>query len=164
MNQETWTTLERFPKYEVSDTGKVRAKNYLKMGFTKELKQYNKRGYRSVTISDINGKLTQMLVHRLVAMAFLENKDNKPQVNHKDSNRANNNVSNLEWCDAFENMQHYERNRKKPIHNQKVVLNIETGIYYSSANEAAKTYGYKHNVIHQYLNGSQKNKTPFIYV
>jgi hypothetical protein len=164
MNQETWVTIEKFPKYEISNTGKVRAKNYLKMGIVKELKQYNKKGYKSVTIPDNNNKLTQITVHRLVAIAFLSNENNKPQVNHKDRNRSNNNVFNLEWCDAFENMQHYEKNRTKPIHNQKVVLNVETGIFYNSANEAAKTYGYKHNVIHQYLNGSQKNKTPFIYV
>lgn len=163
MNQEIWITLEKFPNYEISDTGKVRAKNYLKMGIVKELRQYNKRGYMSVTIPDNTGKLTQIMVHRLVAMAFLENKNNKPQVNHKDSNRSNNNLSNLEWCDSFENMQHYERNRIKPIHNQKIVLNIETGIFYNSANEAAKSYGYKQNVIHQYLNGSHTNKTPFIY-
>jgi hypothetical protein len=163
MNQQKWVTLEKFPNYEISNTGKVRAKNYLKMGIVKELKQYNKRGYRSVTIPDNSGKLTQMMVHRLVAMAFLENKNNKPQVNHKDSNRANNDVINLEWCDAYENMQHYEKNRTKPIHNQKVVLNLETGIFYASANDAAKAHGYKHNVIHQYLNGSQINKTPFIY-
>ena len=51
-----------------------------------------------------DGVSKRLLVHRLVAMAFIPNKDNLPQVNHKDENKGNNNVQNLEWCTARYNM------------------------------------------------------------
>ena len=53
-----------------------------------------------------NGKRKSYLVHRLVAFAFIENKESKPDINHKDGNPLNNDVSNLEWCTKSENMQH----------------------------------------------------------
>lgn len=65
-----------------------------------------KKGYCSVDLYDSNHKRHQMLVHRLVAEAFIPNPDNLPQVNHKDENPRNNSVENLEWCTAIYNM-HY---------------------------------------------------------
>lgn len=63
----------------------------------KILKQMVGRGYLQVGLLD-NGKQKTAKVHRLVAEAFLPNENNYPCVNHKDENRKNNNVSNLEWC------------------------------------------------------------------
>lgn len=63
------------------------------------------RGYRFVNISGSDGKQKTKLVHRLVAMAFLPNPNNFPEVNHKNGVRHDNRVENLEWCNGSQNMQ-----------------------------------------------------------
>lgn len=68
----------------------------------------NRDGYYSVMLS-VDGKTKNPNVHYLVAKTFIFNPDNKPQVNHKDGNKTNNDVSNLEWSTRSENMQHAKR-------------------------------------------------------
>jgi hypothetical protein len=71
----------------------------------KFLKQEISKGYKRVTLS-INGKTKRFQVHRLVAMYFIENKLNRPCVNHIDGDKQNNNFNNLEWCTHSENENH----------------------------------------------------------
>jgi len=90
--------------YAVTQDGKVWAyQNRLHKG--KFLKPSLKKGYPFVCLCK-GSKIVQKTVHRLVAEAYLPNPDNLPQVNHKDSNKENNNLSNLEWCTASENKKH----------------------------------------------------------
>lgn len=62
-------------------------------------------GYQRVVLQ-LNGIRKHVKVHRLVALYFLENPENKPEVNHKDGNKLNNHVDNLEWVTPKENEQH----------------------------------------------------------
>ena len=64
------------------------------------------KGYYLMVNLSKNNKSKKFLIHRLVATSFLENIDNKEQVNHKDGNKKNNNVENLEWCSRTENIRH----------------------------------------------------------
>ncbi len=121
---EIWKEIKGFERYEVSNTGKVRSKAFTRINErirngkkavfscfypAKELKpdiiKCNNTSYARVTLSKDN-KQTRVFVHRLVALAFLENKENKPCVNHIDNNGLNDNVENLEWCTHSENMIH----------------------------------------------------------
>jgi hypothetical protein len=92
-------------QYQVSNTGIVRNKLTGKI-----LKpQKDGKGYLRVSLSKNNVQVT-IKVHRAVAMAFIPNPDNLPQVNHKDTNKENNTVSNLEWISNYDNMQHAIKN------------------------------------------------------
>lgn len=97
--------------YEVSNDGRVRRiagwsnKNNGYRYPTGELKQNNVHGYMRVALYK-KGVPTRYSVHRLVASAFLKNPNNLPQVNHKDGNKGNNNVKNLEWVTQSQNMKH----------------------------------------------------------
>lgn len=87
--------------YAVSDAGEVkslRKNRILKL-------QSNRDGYLLVMLSK-NGISKGYLVHRLVAKAFIDNPQNKPEINHIDEDKTNNSVSNLEWCTRSENLRH----------------------------------------------------------
>lgn len=100
--------------YQISNTGKV--KNIIRNSILKP--GIGTTGYYLVILCKNKVKKTSK-VHRLVAKAFIENPDNLPFVNHKDSNRLNNHISNLEWCDNSGNMQHcFNKGRGKiPVMN-----------------------------------------------
>lgn len=85
--------------YSVSDMGEVRNDITLK-----QLSLRTQQGYKHVTLT-IEGKAKSFRVHRLVALAFIPNPQNKPYVNHIDCNRSNNVVENLEWVTPAENSQ-----------------------------------------------------------
>lgn len=96
-----WRTVQKNDHYEVSDNGEVRS---LVTG--KTLAQVkNNRGYYLVSLWR-NNKGRMELVHRLVAEAFIPNPLGKRTVNHKDGDKSNNSVENLEWMTGQENMSH----------------------------------------------------------
>lgn len=96
--------------YQVSDLGNVRSLYRYGVYSPKEkATQTNNYGYKTVMLSK-DGVSKRVTVHRLVAIAFLPNPRNAPQINHIDENKANNCVSNLEWCDAKHNCSSYARN------------------------------------------------------
>lgn len=101
---EKWKDIKEYVgHYQISDSGRVKS---LK-GTPKILKQDCKR-YSYVCLYK-NGKNKRFAIHRLVAQQFLPAVENKTQVNHKDGNRWNNNVDNLEWCSPKENAIHSNR-------------------------------------------------------
>ena len=105
-NKEVWRKIgyDLDSRYEVSNIGRVRSTNYKNTGETKILSlSIEHGGYRHVRLCNVDGKRRTYQVHRLVAMAFIPNPDNKPCINHLDEDPSNNCVENLEWCTYGEN-------------------------------------------------------------
>ena len=117
--------------YAITDDGKVWS--YRKNKF---LKPFLARGYSKVRLYT-NDANKQFLIHRLVAEAFLPNPQNLPQINHKDENKLNNSVDNLEWCDAKYNINYGEHNKNVARSHCKKVYCIELDKVFESAKSAA---------------------------
>jgi hypothetical protein len=111
---EIWKDIIDFEgRYQVSNLGRLKSLqgNFPSKRKEKILKLSLKNGYPK-TLLWKDSKATTARVHRVVAFAFLDNPYNKPNINHKDGNRANNVVENLEWCTQKENI-HHSRNITK---------------------------------------------------
>lgn len=98
-DKRVWRKIEGFNRYEVSNYGEVKSLYYNKI----MAPQDNAFGYKYVTIVSDQRKRKNRYIHRLVAKAFIKNPHSKPHVNHKDFNKANNHVVNLEWVTPKEN-------------------------------------------------------------
>jgi hypothetical protein len=155
-----------FEDYFVTTDGKI---------FSIKLNRYiiqrlDEKGYLSVSLNT-NGYRKYMKVHRIVALNYLSNPDNKPQVNHIDGNKQNNDVSNLEWVTGSENIKHAikaglrdKAHEKARIDNQKLVLHTKTGIYYDSLKLACKALGLNYGSTRQFITGKRKKDIGLCYV
>lgn len=116
-----WKDISQNNKYEVSDTGIVRRKDNKNV-----LSGCVASGYRSVKLTFDNGKQQRFYVHRLVAQHFIPNGDPKHKtfVNHRDRNKLNNKVDNLEWVSPRENNLHYYRQVQKQKKERKAITPI----------------------------------------
>lgn len=101
--EEIWKTIEDYPNYMVSNMGRVKAINWHREGKEKEMKPYTTyKGYLRLRLTK-NGKSKQFQIHRLVAEAFIPNPDNKPQIDHINTDKTDNRVENLRWVTNKEN-------------------------------------------------------------
>jgi hypothetical protein len=156
--------IKGFENYSIDEKGRVWS--HVIQRFIKH--QMNRYGYLTVKLSN-NGKKMHKSVHRLVAEAYLDNTENKKEVNHIDGIKTNNNLENLEWATRSENAKHSWNNGLQK-HSQKrldavrekisiIVLDLQTGVYYNSIAEAAKLYKIHPMSLREMLNGKYKNKT-----
>lgn len=106
---EIWKDIKGYEGlYQVSNLGNVKSLNYNKTKKEKVMKPYkDSQGYLQV---ELKGKAH--IVHLLVARAFIPQEENKMEINHKDKNKLNNNVNNLEWCDRTYNVRY---SHSKPV-------------------------------------------------
>lgn len=161
---EVWKTINGFPNYEISSFGNVRNSKGLILKPKK-----NKGGYLEVCLCE-NGKRKSFLVHRLVAIHFIDNSNNYNEVNHKDENKTNNHVSNLEWCSPKYNSNYGTRTKRMiQTHNERqtkrsekpVLVYLKDGSLvgeFKSLSECERQINYSIGMISMCLNGKTNSR------
>lgn len=105
---EVWKDIKGYEnKYQISNLGKVRNTNTKKLYIT----SIDTRGYYRINLYNNLGEYKTFRVHRLLGIAFIPNPNNYPCINHIDGNKANNDLSNLEWCTHQQNTIHAVQNK-----------------------------------------------------
>lgn len=159
MKEEIWKDIEGYEGlYQVSNLGRV--KNIKLNVF---MKTFKNKGYHQIQLSN-GGKIKTKLVHRLVALAFIQNPENKPQVNHIDENKNNNVVDNLEWVTPKENANHGTRNERIGLASGRtrskalIAINVDSGdiIEFKSSAECAEKLRVSQGNVTRTLKGRTK--------
>ena len=164
-NEEIWKDIEGYDGlYQISDKGRVKS---LKFGKEKILKlQKDTNGYLQVRLSK-NGKQKMFQIHRLVALAFISNPQNYPQVNHKDENPSNNNLKNLEWCTVEYNNNYGTRIQKFVDKISKPVLQYTKDgklvREWKSSTDVERNLGYSKGNITKCCQGKRKSVSNFVW-
>lgn len=160
--------VKNYENYIIYENGTIyskKNKKYLKQ-------QLNHKGYPVVKLCK-NGVQKEFFIHRLVAMHYIPNPKNKPQINHKNGNKLINCVSNLEWVTNKENIAHAwefglsksnpEISKANGLNSAKKLIDINTNKIYNSIKEAADDlnikYGYLRLIITKY-----KHRTSLKYI
>ena len=168
---EEWRSVKDFENYEVSNYG-----NVCNIVTNKRMKPCDKDGYYNICL--VQNKVKKgFKVHRLVAQAFILNPENKSDVNHKDKNKYNNNVDNLEWNTRQENNIHrckgitIKTNRNKPIFRIDKETNttlekynsIELAAEWAYENKLTKTTHNGRNAIGNVITGLSKTAYGYLW-
>lgn len=183
--KETWATIPGLEYYEASTFGRIRsvertivqANGKIRTFPSKLLKHFiDDCGYPRICLYKNRSIGTKYKVHRLVALAFIHNPDNKPVVNHIDSDRTNAHVENLEWCTVSENVQHSIRSgmntnvgkygdlhhASKPV----IAIKIESGerIRFGSQKDAARKLGIFQTHVNGCITGRCKSTKGYKFI
>ena len=158
LDGEEWRSVDGYDgRYEVSNYGRVKSlpKYNYKKSYILATRPHKVSGRVSVMLSDEHGKTKRVSVHRLVAMAFVENPcpERYTEINHKDENPTNNSADNLEWCDRWYNM-HYKELHKRIKYFKRPVsaVNDNGDFMYFTAITNAKALGFDSYGIYESIN------------
>ena len=162
---EIWRDIEDYEGlYQISNKGRVKS---LKCGKERiRTPVINNSGYLNIILYK-NTESQHRLVHRLVAEAFIPNLENKPQINHKDENKLNNCVENLEWIRHIDNCNYGSRNERVADSLSKPILQYSKSgdliREWKSASEVERVLGIDNSHIIACCKGKRKSSGGFIW-
>ena len=172
---EIWRDIEGYHNYQVSNLGRVKSleRNVIKgRGGLYKIEEKilksrkDKNGYLLINLCK-EGEMRSYLVHRLVASAFLDNPNNLPQVNHKDEDKTNNRVENIEYCDRSYNINYGNRNEKMAKSRSIPILQFtKDGEFvrrWDSSTQVEKELGIDNSSIAKCCRGKHKSVGGFIW-
>lgn len=170
VEKEIWRNISGYPGYKVSNLGRVKSmernvkhrNSYRKVRERILKPNKNRNGYLMVPLCN-EGKNKTMLVHRLVAKAFVQNYSLfNTDINHINEIKTDNRAENLEWCTKEYNNNYGTRNEKSSKSKingkkSKAVICIETGKFYPSTREVERQFGFSHQSISACCEGKLKS-------
>ena len=184
INYDELFVIPDFPEYSITKDGRVWSNHRNRFLVLPKQKSGNKNPedvyFRVCFRNNVTKVFRKIMVHRMVAMMFIPNPNNKEYINHINGIKTDNSVENLEWSTPKENVHHaietglrerfqyidrsnYTYNYGKDHHMSKLVLCLRTGIFYDSIKEAECAYNIKRGVLAQYMRGNVKtNKYNFL--
>lgn len=167
-----WKQIPGYSNYLINDKGdiySIKSKRLIKQ-------RVSKFGYYRAALFKEAGEKHEIMVHRLVAMAFLENPANLPQVNHKNENKTDNRVENLEWCTCSYNINYGNRNKtvsrklakiKEKTAARKIlqidIMTKKTIKVWKSMHEIERKLGIPHSNIYACCTGKRKTRGGYIW-
>lgn len=164
--QETWVDICGYEgKYQVSNFGNVKALSYNRTGIEKLLKHRINKGYHYVALYD-RGTATNYLVHRIVALHFIDNPTQYEEVNHIDGNKDNNRVDNLEWTTPKQNCVHSVMTKLRILPTFKILqFTISKKLIreWNSVYEIVQEYGYDSSMIYKCCEGKLNHAYGFVW-
>lgn len=179
--QEIWKTIDGFSSYQVSNYGRIKSVSRIVKNkySTRKIEEkiltpkIGTNGYYSYPLGNDDGVRKSVSIHRLVAKAFIPNPNNLPCVNHKDENKLNNEVANLEWC-TYSYNNNYNNRKEREIKTQQETSPKNKAINQLSKNgkiiatfislrEAQRETNIPHNNISEVINGKRKTAGGFYW-
>ena len=164
-NNEIWKDIFGYEGlYQVSNLGRVRS---LKFGKERILSiRRSKFGYLLVNLCK-NSDMKTFRVHRLVGQSFIPNPNNLPEINHRDEDKTNNKVVNLEWCSSKYNANFGTRNQRQAEKCSKSVIQYtKTGEFvkkWKSTHDVQRNLGFDQGHISQCCTGKRKSAYKFVW-
>lgn len=146
MENKQWVSVIGFNEYVTSKEGVVKSLRYNKEKILST--RINYKGYKCVSLRN-NNRQKVFKVHRLIAIHFIPNPENKPQVNHKNGIKTDNRIENLEWCTNLENQKHARKNgliNDSGIRNKGAKLKDESIIEIRNSSSQQKDLALKYGV------------------
>ena len=160
---EIWKPIKDYEKYyEISSLGRVKSLHYK---IPKILKQANRGDYMVIQLN-CNGKGKTESIHRLVAIAFLDKPDGSDMVNHKDGDKLNNCLKNLEWMTAKQNTKHARDNKlhiSKTYRVSQYTMENKLIVTFNSITEASKITGFRDSRICCVCKGKRPHYKSFVW-